>query len=103
MESKTEEGEAEMNNRVKKHKSDQVVPRRITFPNNSLAYTPPLPFHKNQVGCSVCKVPKHIQETRDQRSICRFFGPNAQLCKIHEGDNEQQEEIKGIWNYEPLR
>ena len=44
MEAKIEEGEAEVNNSGEKQKYDQVVPGRITFPNNPPVYTPPLPF-----------------------------------------------------------
>ena len=34
----------ELNNKEKKQKHDEVVPRRITFPDNPPLYTPPLPF-----------------------------------------------------------
>ena len=39
-ESKIEKGEAEVNNMGEKQKSDQVVSEKITFPDNSPAYTP---------------------------------------------------------------
>ena len=34
----------ELNNNDEKQKSDEVVPGRMTFPNNPPLYTPPLPF-----------------------------------------------------------
>ena len=41
------EAEIEVNNKGEQHKSDEVVPGRIVFPDNPPLYTPPLPFpHK---------------------------------------------------------
>ena len=34
----------ELNNKGREQKSDEVVLRRMTFPNNPLVYTPPLPI-----------------------------------------------------------
>ena len=34
----------ELNNKGKEQKSDKVIPKRMTFPNNPPLYTPPLPF-----------------------------------------------------------
>ena len=37
----------ELNNKGKEQKYDEVVPRRMTFPDNTLVYTPPpLPFRR---------------------------------------------------------
>ena len=38
------EAETEVNNKGEQHKYDEVVPGRITFLDNPLLYTPPLPF-----------------------------------------------------------
>ena len=38
------EAETEVNNKREQQNSDEVVPKRITFPNNPPSYTPPLPF-----------------------------------------------------------
>ena len=50
VEEKTEAEEnkvgVEPDKEVKEQKSDEVVTGRMTFPNNSLVYTPPLPFPK---------------------------------------------------------
>ena len=35
---------AKLNNKWEKQKSDEVVPKRMAFPNNPPFYTPPLPF-----------------------------------------------------------
>ena len=34
----------ELNNKGREQKYDEVVPRSMTFPDNPLVYTPPLPF-----------------------------------------------------------
>ena len=38
------EAETKVNNKGEQRKSNEVVPRRITFPNNPPSYAPPLPF-----------------------------------------------------------
>ena len=44
----------ELNKKGKEQKSNEVVPGRMTFPDNPSVYTPPLPFpqrfQKNQAG-----------------------------------------------------
>ena len=44
MEANIDKEGAELNNKGKKKKYDEVVPRRMTFPNNPPLYTSPLPF-----------------------------------------------------------
>ena len=47
MEAEIEKEEVEVNNKGEKKKSNEVVLERISFPDNPLLYTPPLPFpHK---------------------------------------------------------
>ena len=43
-EAEKDKARVELNNKGKKKKSEEVVPRRMTFPDNPPLYMPPLPF-----------------------------------------------------------
>ena len=51
----------ELNNKGREQKSDEVVPRRMTFPDNPLVYTPPLPF------------PQRFQKTKLDEQFAQFL------------------------------
>ena len=44
MEAENDKEGVKLNNKGKKQKFDEVVPGRMTFPDNPPLYTPPLPF-----------------------------------------------------------
>ena len=50
-----------MNNKGKKQKSDEVVPRRMIFLDNPPLYTPPLPF------------PQTFQKTKLDEQFAKFL------------------------------
>ena len=47
IEAEKDKARVELNNKGKKQKSDEVAPRRMTFPDNPPLYTLPLPFPQN--------------------------------------------------------
>ena len=51
----------ELNNKGKEHKYDEVVPGRMTFPDNPLVYTPPLLF------------PQRFQKTKLDEHFAQFL------------------------------
>ena len=61
MEAENDKEGVELNNKRNKLKSDEVVPRRMTFLDNPPLYTPPLPF------------PHRFQKTKLDKKFAKFL------------------------------
>ena len=103
----TEKEEARLKKKEEKKEEYKFTPGNMLFPDNSSLTTPiftiSIEIQKGQRIWVIYKISKYVQKARSEYTIRGSFGSNVELCEVHEGNYEQQEEVGYLWNNEPFR